>query len=160
MWKSTSLSHKAVSGMSCLFPWPIATVATWKRWCFVWCVGPLLWTRLWLQVCCQFDFRRLPEGGISCPWRISPQRITDSNVAERWRDIEIPPPPPPHPIHPSGSYNTPVLITEPICCWISTGRRRSSTGQTSCWRHSATTSDTNGPLKLTNSTRTIRCGPC
>ncbi|XP_065841742.1 alpha-mannosidase 2-like isoform X2 [Oscarella lobularis] len=35
------------------------------------------------KICCQFDFRRLPGGGMSCPWRIAPVPITDGNVAER-----------------------------------------------------------------------------
>ena len=35
------------------------------------------------QICCQFDFRRLPGGGIHCPWHIPPVKIDDSNVAER-----------------------------------------------------------------------------
>lgn len=35
------------------------------------------------KVCCQFDFARLPGGRISCPWRVPPQVITDTNVAER-----------------------------------------------------------------------------
>ena len=35
-------------------------------------------------VCCQFDFKRLPGGKISCPWRRAPQVITAANVAERW----------------------------------------------------------------------------
>ena len=35
------------------------------------------------RVCCQFDFKRLPGGGVSCPWRIPPQVITKSNINER-----------------------------------------------------------------------------
>uniref|UniRef100_A0A671PZH1 Alpha-mannosidase n=1 Tax=Sinocyclocheilus anshuiensis TaxID=1608454 RepID=A0A671PZH1_9TELE len=35
------------------------------------------------KICCQFDFKRLPGGRISCPWRIPPQAITDINVQER-----------------------------------------------------------------------------
>ncbi|CAO4379303.1 unnamed protein product [Caenorhabditis nigoni] len=35
------------------------------------------------SVCCQFDFRRMPEGGKSCDWGIPPQKITDENVAQR-----------------------------------------------------------------------------
>ncbi|XP_047114785.1 alpha-mannosidase 2 [Schistocerca piceifrons] len=35
------------------------------------------------KVCCQFDFRRLPGYGISCPWKKPPQAITDQNVAQR-----------------------------------------------------------------------------
>ncbi|KAM6901375.1 alpha-mannosidase 2 isoform 1-T2 [Lycodopsis pacificus] len=34
-------------------------------------------------VCCQFDFHRLPGGRLFCPWKISPQRITEQNVEER-----------------------------------------------------------------------------
>ena len=36
------------------------------------------------KVCCQFDFRRLPGYGISCPWRVPPQAITSQNVAHRY----------------------------------------------------------------------------
>ncbi|KAK7095851.1 hypothetical protein V1264_005212 [Littorina saxatilis] len=39
------------------------------------------------KVCCQFDFRRLPGSKYNCPWRIPPQAITDSNVAERARTL-------------------------------------------------------------------------
>ncbi|VDO74291.1 unnamed protein product [Heligmosomoides polygyrus] len=35
------------------------------------------------KVCCQFDFKRLPGGSISCPWNVPAQVITDTNVAER-----------------------------------------------------------------------------
>ncbi|XP_054262638.1 alpha-mannosidase 2 isoform X2 [Macrosteles quadrilineatus] len=35
------------------------------------------------KVCCQFDFKRLPGYGFSCPWRVPPQIINDSNVAHR-----------------------------------------------------------------------------
>lgn len=35
------------------------------------------------KVCCQFDFKRLPGYGFTCPWRVPPQVITDSNVAHR-----------------------------------------------------------------------------
>lgn len=35
------------------------------------------------KICCQFDFKRLPGFGVSCPWRATPQRITSSNVATR-----------------------------------------------------------------------------
>uniref|UniRef100_A0A8C2DPX7 mannosyl-oligosaccharide 1,3-1,6-alpha-mannosidase n=1 Tax=Cyprinus carpio TaxID=7962 RepID=A0A8C2DPX7_CYPCA len=35
------------------------------------------------KICCQFDFKRLPGGRISCPWRIPPQAITDNNIQER-----------------------------------------------------------------------------
>lgn len=37
------------------------------------------------KICCQFDFRRLQGGGISCPWRVPPVRIDDYNVASRAR---------------------------------------------------------------------------
>ncbi|XP_046658800.1 alpha-mannosidase 2 isoform X2 [Homalodisca vitripennis] len=35
------------------------------------------------KICCQFDFKRLPGYGFTCPWRVPPQVITDSNVAHR-----------------------------------------------------------------------------
>ncbi|CAG9854790.1 unnamed protein product [Phyllotreta striolata] len=35
------------------------------------------------KVCCQFDFKRLPNYGLHCPWRIAPQVITERNVVER-----------------------------------------------------------------------------
>uniref|UniRef100_A0AAY4DVS3 Alpha-mannosidase n=1 Tax=Denticeps clupeoides TaxID=299321 RepID=A0AAY4DVS3_9TELE len=35
------------------------------------------------KICCQFDFKRLPGGRISCPWRVPPQAITDNNIQER-----------------------------------------------------------------------------
>ncbi|XP_051529758.1 alpha-mannosidase 2-like isoform X1 [Myxocyprinus asiaticus] len=35
------------------------------------------------KICCQFDFKRLPGGRVSCPWRIPPQAITETNVEER-----------------------------------------------------------------------------
>ncbi|KAM6987158.1 alpha-mannosidase 2 [Aplochiton taeniatus] len=35
------------------------------------------------KICCQFDFKRLPGGRISCPWRVPPQPITDANIQER-----------------------------------------------------------------------------
>ncbi|XP_034047853.1 alpha-mannosidase 2 [Thalassophryne amazonica] len=34
-------------------------------------------------VCCQFDFHRLPGGRVFCPWRVSPQPITEQNIKER-----------------------------------------------------------------------------
>ncbi|XP_063065756.1 alpha-mannosidase 2 [Engraulis encrasicolus] len=37
------------------------------------------------KVCCQFDFKRLPGGRVSCPWRVPPQAITDANVQDRAR---------------------------------------------------------------------------
>ena len=40
---------------------------------------------LLLQICCQFDFLRLPGSprGISCPWRVPPKPITSANIEER-----------------------------------------------------------------------------
>lgn len=35
------------------------------------------------KICCQFDFKRLPGGKVSCPWKIAPVPITDDNVATR-----------------------------------------------------------------------------
>ena len=35
------------------------------------------------SVCCQFDFKRLQGGRVSCPWKIPPTVITDYNVADR-----------------------------------------------------------------------------
>lgn len=35
------------------------------------------------KICCQFDFKRLPGYGVSCPWRVAPKPITEKNVAER-----------------------------------------------------------------------------
>jgi len=35
------------------------------------------------KICCQFDFARLPGSRITCPWRISPKAITQSNVKQR-----------------------------------------------------------------------------
>ncbi|EPB78244.1 hypothetical protein ANCCEY_02628 [Ancylostoma ceylanicum] len=35
------------------------------------------------KICCQFDFRRLPGLGHSCPWGIPPEKITENNVKER-----------------------------------------------------------------------------
>lgn len=35
------------------------------------------------KVCCQFDFKRLPGYGVTCPWKVPPQQITDDNVAKR-----------------------------------------------------------------------------
>uniref|UniRef100_A0A1Q3FDG5 Alpha-mannosidase n=1 Tax=Culex tarsalis TaxID=7177 RepID=A0A1Q3FDG5_CULTA len=35
------------------------------------------------KICCQFDFKRLPHFGVSCPWRVPPQPITDENVAKK-----------------------------------------------------------------------------
>ena len=36
------------------------------------------------KVCCQFDFKRLPGSKLTCPWRVRPEVITDTNVAQRW----------------------------------------------------------------------------
>ena len=36
-----------------------------------------------LQICCQFDFHRLPGSKVSCPWKIRPQLITNNNIQER-----------------------------------------------------------------------------
>lgn len=35
------------------------------------------------KVCCQFDFLRLPGGKHTCPWRVTPKKISQANVAER-----------------------------------------------------------------------------
>ncbi|XP_012273774.1 alpha-mannosidase 2 [Orussus abietinus] len=35
------------------------------------------------KICCQFDFYRLPNFGLSCPWKVAPRSITKANVAER-----------------------------------------------------------------------------
>jgi alpha-mannosidase II len=35
------------------------------------------------KICCQFDFKRLPGYGLSCPWRIAPQVIDSNNVAKK-----------------------------------------------------------------------------
>ena len=35
------------------------------------------------EVCCQFDFARLPGQKYSCPWRIPPKPINQGNVAAR-----------------------------------------------------------------------------
>jgi len=35
------------------------------------------------KICCQFDFRRLPGGGVFCPWHIPPKEIGNNNVKER-----------------------------------------------------------------------------
>ena len=36
------------------------------------------------KVCCQFDFKRLPGYGLSCPWKVPPQPINEANVAKRF----------------------------------------------------------------------------
>ncbi|XP_032942474.1 alpha-mannosidase 2 isoform X1 [Catharus ustulatus] len=35
------------------------------------------------KICCQFDFKRLPGGRISCPWRVPPEVIHAGNVQHR-----------------------------------------------------------------------------
>ena len=35
------------------------------------------------KICCQFDFKRLPGNGLSCPWKEPPKPITNKNVAFR-----------------------------------------------------------------------------
>ncbi|KAM4809146.1 alpha-mannosidase 2 [Rhinophrynus dorsalis] len=35
------------------------------------------------KVCCQFDFKRLPGGRVTCPWRVPPEAIHDGNVQHR-----------------------------------------------------------------------------
>lgn len=35
------------------------------------------------KVCCQFDFFRMQNFGLSCPWKVPPKTITRANVAER-----------------------------------------------------------------------------
>ncbi|CAG9789046.1 unnamed protein product [Diatraea saccharalis] len=35
------------------------------------------------KVCCQFDFKRLPGNGVTCPWGIPPKKIINKNVEER-----------------------------------------------------------------------------
>ncbi|XP_013170889.1 PREDICTED: alpha-mannosidase 2 [Papilio xuthus] len=35
------------------------------------------------KICCQFDFKRLPGNGVTCPWGIAPRKIIQKNVAER-----------------------------------------------------------------------------
>lgn len=35
------------------------------------------------KICCQFDFKRLPGNGVSCPWGVAPQKITQKNIHER-----------------------------------------------------------------------------
>ncbi|XP_033127426.1 alpha-mannosidase 2-like [Anneissia japonica] len=37
------------------------------------------------KVCCQFDFKRLPGGRITCPWKVPPIPITQTNVEGRAR---------------------------------------------------------------------------
>ncbi|XP_011194009.1 alpha-mannosidase 2 [Zeugodacus cucurbitae] len=35
------------------------------------------------KICCQFDFKRMHQFGLSCPWHVPPQPITEQNVAQR-----------------------------------------------------------------------------
>ena len=35
------------------------------------------------KICCQFDFRRLPGGGVACPWHVPPVAIDSGNVKQR-----------------------------------------------------------------------------
>uniref|UniRef100_A0A8C8BFS3 mannosyl-oligosaccharide 1,3-1,6-alpha-mannosidase n=1 Tax=Otus sunia TaxID=257818 RepID=A0A8C8BFS3_9STRI len=35
------------------------------------------------KICCQFDFKRLPGGRVSCPWRVPPEAIHAGNVQHR-----------------------------------------------------------------------------
>ncbi|KNC27938.1 Alpha-mannosidase 2 [Lucilia cuprina] len=35
------------------------------------------------KICCQFDFKRVPNFGLMCPWKVPPQTIDDHNVAQR-----------------------------------------------------------------------------
>ncbi|XP_052756455.1 alpha-mannosidase 2 [Galleria mellonella] len=35
------------------------------------------------KICCQFDFKRLPGNGVTCPWGIAPRKIIQKNVEER-----------------------------------------------------------------------------
>ncbi|XP_074138044.1 alpha-mannosidase 2 [Sminthopsis crassicaudata] len=35
------------------------------------------------KICCQFDFKRLPGGRVSCPWRVPPEAIHQGNVNHR-----------------------------------------------------------------------------
>ncbi|XP_069481585.1 alpha-mannosidase 2 [Ambystoma mexicanum] len=35
------------------------------------------------KICCQFDFKRLPGGRVSCPWRVPPEEIHPGNVQHR-----------------------------------------------------------------------------
>lgn len=35
------------------------------------------------KICCQFDFKRLPGFGLTCPWRVPPRSINEVNVAQR-----------------------------------------------------------------------------
>ncbi|XP_030376251.1 alpha-mannosidase 2 isoform X2 [Scaptodrosophila lebanonensis] len=35
------------------------------------------------KICCQFDFKRLAQFGLSCPWHVPPKQIDENNVAAR-----------------------------------------------------------------------------
>nr|XP_026489734.1 alpha-mannosidase 2 [Vanessa tameamea] len=35
------------------------------------------------KICCQFDFKRLPGNGVTCPWGSPPRKIVQKNVDER-----------------------------------------------------------------------------
>ncbi|XP_013386554.1 alpha-mannosidase 2x isoform X2 [Lingula anatina] len=35
------------------------------------------------KICCQYDFKRLPGGRVTCPWRVPPVPITNNNVAQK-----------------------------------------------------------------------------
>ncbi|KAM4708331.1 LOW QUALITY PROTEIN: alpha-mannosidase 2 [Discoglossus pictus] len=35
------------------------------------------------KICCQFDFKRLPGGRVSCPWRVPPEAIHPGNIQHR-----------------------------------------------------------------------------
>uniref|UniRef100_A0A8C3BT26 Alpha-mannosidase n=1 Tax=Cairina moschata TaxID=8855 RepID=A0A8C3BT26_CAIMO len=35
------------------------------------------------KICCQFDFKRLPGGRVSCPWRVPPEAIHAGNIQHR-----------------------------------------------------------------------------
>ncbi|XP_045502615.1 alpha-mannosidase 2 [Colias croceus] len=35
------------------------------------------------KICCQFDFKRLPGNGVTCPWGVAPRKIIQKNVGER-----------------------------------------------------------------------------
>ncbi|XP_065517504.1 alpha-mannosidase 2 isoform X7 [Lathamus discolor] len=42
------------------------------------------WRQNWdPKLCCQFDFKRLPGGRVSCPWRVPPEAIHAGNVQHR-----------------------------------------------------------------------------
>jgi len=36
------------------------------------------------KICCQFDFKRLPGGRVSCPWRVPPEAIHSGNIQHRY----------------------------------------------------------------------------